>query len=414
MPSIGERDAHEPAIRLMGWPLVATLGITQIIGYGTVFYSFSPLMHPLENALGASKSTVVGAFSLALLTAAIFAVFAGKMIDGGRGRSVMATGSAAAGILLMALAYVETVQGLYLVYLGLGVCMAAILYEPAFAVLTQAFGANARRAITNLTLIAGFSSTVFWPLTQYLIDGLGWRGAVLALAGMNLLICVPLHLFVLPKGTAHHPAVRPVLAESSQMPGLSQALRMPVFYLFAGALVSNGLIFATMSVHMIPILAAKGLSPLAAAGFAAMVGPMQVTGRLLELTIGRRFAIARVGLVALAAMPVALLVLLAAGMDSWDIALFAALYGASNGIFTIVRGALPAELFGREHYGAINGALSAPYLLSHALGPSLAAMLWTTLGNNYDRVVAVLVIVAITGVFLYWTATRQRRVNYGS
>jgi len=242
---------------------------------------------------------------------------------------------------------------------------------------------------------------VFWPLSQFLIDSLGWRGAVLSLAGMNVLVCVPLHLFVLPRARLHHVRDRSLPAQ-----GLSEALRQPVFYLFAGALVCNGLIFATMSVHIIPILEAKGLSPLAAAGLAAMIGPMQVAGRVLELTIGRRYPIARVGLVALAAMPVALLLLLAATMDYWILALFAALYGASNGVFTIVRGAMPADLFGREHYGAINGALSAPYLLSHALGPSLAALLWTSLGNNYDRVVAVLVVVALAGVVLYRAAIK--------
>lgn len=386
-----------------GWALIATLGVTQIIGYGSVFYSFSPLMRHLEQALGASKSGVVGAFSLALLTAALCAVVVGRLIDRGRGRYVMTGGSAAAGVLLVALAYVETLQGLYLVYIGLGVAMAAILYEPAFAVLTQAFGAGARRAITNLTLIAGFASTIFWPLCQLLIESLGWRGALLALAGMNVLVCVPLHLFVLPRGVPRRDVDRSLPTQ-----GLQEALRQPVFYLFAGALVCNGLIFATMSVHIIPILEAKGLSGLIAAGFAALIGPMQVTGRILELTIGRRYSIARVGLMALAAMPVALLLLFAATTQSWMIALFAGLYGASNGVFTIVRGAMPAELFGREHYGAINGALSAPYLLSHALGPSLAALLWAYLGNDYDRVVVVLGVVAAAGVFLYWATTKKR------
>lgn len=386
-----------------GWPLIATLGVTQIIGYGSVFYSFSPLMRPLEQALGASKSAIVGAFSLALLTAAVCAVFVGKLIDGGRGRYVMAAGSAVAGVLLVALAHVESLQRLYLIYFGLGVAMAAILYEPAFAVLTQAFGTGARRAITNLTLIAGFSSTIFWPLSQVLIDAFGWRGAVLALAGMNALICVPLHLFVLPGRAPNRVRDRSLTSQ-----GLREALRRPVFHLFAGALVCNGLIFATMSVHIIPILEAKGVSALVAAGFAALIGPMQVTGRILEITIGRRYSLARVGLVALTAMPVALWMLLAATTQSWMIALFAGLYGASNGVFTIVRGAMPAELFGHRHYGAINGALSAPYLLSHALGPALAALLWTSLGNNYDRVVAVLGVVAVAGVVLYWAATKQR------
>ena len=160
---------------------------------------------------------------------------------------------------------------------------------------------------------------------------------------------------------------------------------------------------------MIPILEAKGLTALGAAMLASLIGPMQVAGRVFEFTIGRRYPIAGVGLIALCAMPVALLLLLAAGTGSWMMALFAALYGASNGVFTIVRGALPAELFGREHYGAINGALAAPYLVSHALGPSVAALAWTAFGGNYDRVVLAPALVSAAGILLYGAAMRGHR-----
>jgi len=391
-----------------GWPLIATLGITQIIGYGSVFYSFSPLMRPLQETLGAGKSTVVGAFSLALLVAAGCAVFAGKAIDRSGGRRVMAYGSILAGLSLAGLAQVDGVFGLYIAYVGLGVSMAAILYEPAFAVLTQAFGASARRAITALTLIAGFASTVFWPLTQYLIGSLGWRNAVLVLAIFNLAICLPLHLGALPP-VSSKPGMGPGEPSDNESQSLNQALRTPAFYFFAGTLVCNGLIFAAMSVHMIPVLESKGLSAIGAAALAALVGPMQVTGRVLEVTIGRRFPMARVGLVALSAMPVALLLLWAAHADNWMLAAAAMIYGASNGVFTIVRGAMPAELFGRAHYGAINGALSAPYLISHAGGPFLVAILWGLLGQDYGRVILFLVLVAVSGATLFAFAGRRVR-----
>jgi hypothetical protein len=303
-----------------------------------------------------------------------------------------------AGLLLLALSRVQSLGALYLVYAGLGACMAAILYEPAFAMLVRAFGADARRAITRLTLIAGFSSTVFWPLSQTLIEALGWRGAVSVLGAMNLAICVPLHVFALPADVA---SAMPPRKDRT----LGHALRLPSFYLFAGTLMCNGLVFSAMSAHMIPILETRGLSALAAAGIAAIVGPMQVAGRLLEMTVGRRFPMARVGVAALGAMPLAMLVLWAASAGHWTIFLFAGLYGASNGVFTIVRGALPAELFGREHYGAINGALSAPYLLSHAIGPALVALLWSAMGASYDRVLLVLAGIAMAGTVLCGMAT---------
>jgi MFS family permease len=325
----------------------------------------------------------------------------------------MAAGSALAGLSLAGLAHVETLPGLYLAYAGLGISMAAILYEPAFAVLTQAFGPNVRRAITALTLIAGFASTIFWPLTQYLIDSLGWRDAVLVLAALNLAVCFPLHLAALPPVERRRGSPGTDAADERAL-GLQQALRSPGFYLFAGTLVCNGLIFATMSVHMIPVLEAKGLSAIGAATLAALVGPMQVAGRVLEVTVGRRFPIARVGLVALWAMPIALLLLLAAGTGSWLLAAFAMIYGASNGVFTIVRGAMPVELFGRAHYGAINGALSAPYLVSHALGPTLAALLWTAFGGDYDGVVAVLAAVAVLGALLFLATSKSARSRGGA
>jgi MFS family permease len=391
-----------------GWPLVAALGITQIIGYGSVFYSFSPLMHPLQASLSAGKGAVVGAFSLALFFAAASAVWIGRTIDRHGGRYVMAGGSAAAGILLFALSRVETLPGLYAVYAGLGVSMSATLYEPAFAVLTRAFGAGARRAITALTLIAGFASTIFWPLTQYLIDRLGWHDALLVLGFLNLVVCVPLHLAFLSGGALAPASVATAEAMSARSNSLEEALRSPVFYCFAGALVCNGLIFSTMSVHILPVLAAKGLTPLQAAAVAALIGPMQVAGRIVEVTVGRAYAVARVGRIALSAMPVALLLLLAGHAGSWALAAFAILYGASNGVFTIVRGAMPAELFGRENYGAINGALSAPYLLSHASGPFLAAILWGFAGESYDAVILGLALVAVIGVLLFVAATRNR------
>jgi len=407
-------DCHASRTRYAGevtgvhaarWPLIATLGITQVVGYGTVFYSFSPLMQPLQQSLSASKGVVVGAFSFALLLGALCAVFIGKMIDKHGGRHVMALGSAAAGVLLVALARVETVQALYLVYAGLGACMAAILYEPAFAVLTQAFGTNARRAITALTLIAGFASTIFWPLSQYLIGALGWREAVAVLGVLNIVVCVPLHLLVLPGSPNRNPGVLASVAQRGH--SLGEALRSPSFYLFAGAMICNGLIFATMSVHIIPILESKGVTPLQAAGVAALIGPMQVAGRVLEVTVGKGLPIARVGIISLSAMPVALLILLAGSAGSWMLVAFAVLYGSSNGVFTIVRGAMPAELFGREHYGAINGALTAPYLFSHASGPILAALVWTIAGGSYSAVLVTLATIALMGLGLFATVSRN-------
>jgi MFS family permease len=385
------------------WHVILALGITQIVGYGSVFYSFSLLMEPLQQALFSSKSTIVGAFSTALLVSGICATFIGRTIDRIGGRVVMAAGSSVAAILLSALSRVSSVMELYVLYAGLGVAMAAILYEPAFAVLTQIFGPEYRRAISALTLLGGLASSVFWPLTQQLILHFGWRNALLILAACNAMVCVPVHLLMLPKKPAGKSAAKAVAGVVSK--SLKEVLREPTFYWLGAALVANGLIFTSMAVHMMPILQSKGLSAAAAAGIGALLGPMQVTGRILELTVGKRYSILGIGRLAFCLVPIALLIF-AVATQTWLLVAFVLCYGLSNGVITIVRGAVPAELFGRDHYGAVAGALATPNMLAQAFGPFLASLLWMATGGNYDRTLITLAVIAFAGVGFFIVATR--------
>jgi len=364
-------------------------------------------MEPLQSALGASKSVTVGAFSVALVIAGLCATHIGSTIDRIGGRMVMITGSIAAGILLFLLSHVESIVGLYAIYTGIGASMAAILYEPAFAVLTRLFRSNARRAITALTLIAGFASTVFWPLTQVLITHFGWRETLVILGVLNLLVCVPLHVRFLPGRSARQP-VLPTATGTRDSKSLREVLREPAFYFLGGAFVSNGLLFAALSVHMLPMMQSKGLTPAAAALVGALVGPMQVAGRILELTAGQRFPIARVGLLAMSVLPVALLVFAVSGMHAWPLVVFALMYGLSNGVVTIVRGAMPAQLFGHEHYGAVSGALAVPQMFALASGPFIVSLLWMATGG-YDQVLLVLAGITALGLASFYAALRAHR-----
>jgi hypothetical protein len=202
----------------------------------------------------------------------------------------------------------------------LGVAAAMLLYEPAFAVIYASFESNARKAITALTLVAGFASTVFWPLTQALVSGLGWRHTLLALGIMNLAICLPLHTALLPPRGAQRArrdvARTPYLA-SKESRALGEILRRRSFWLLTFAFTANILAFSALSVHLIPLLQEKGFAPMHAVWLAAAVGPMQVTGRLIELTVGRRFSPKSVGLVALALLPFALVALMFASSKLW-------------------------------------------------------------------------------------------------
>jgi len=384
---------------------VAALGIAQIVSWGSLYYAFSFLIAPLMEASGADKPTVFAAFSLGLLVSGLLSAPVGALIDRRGGRGVMTAGSLAGAILLALLSRVESVAALYAVWAGLGAVMAATLYDPAFAVITRLFSTSYRRAITALTLFGGFASTVFWPLTQFLIAAIGWRDALLVLAALNLVVCVPVHWRVLPPGGG----ARTRAAVPAGTGAFRTALRTPVFYLLTIAFTGNALVFSATQVHLMSMLQAKQLSAASAALVGAMIGPMQVTGRVLEFAFASRLSASTVGILAMAFLPIALWLLSIAGVQWPLLVAFAVVYGIGNGAMTIVRGAIPAELFGRDAYGAINGAMAAPVTVAKAAGPLVAALLFAWL-DGYDATVLVLIGIGAvsTAVFVLSTKARSR------
>src|SRR5215475_548680 len=204
-----ERRLGWHTLRQNPWVMVWTMAIAQIISWGTLFYSFSLFVVPMEESLGWSRPLLNGALSLGLLSTGVVAFPVGAWIDRHGGRSVMTLGSLLGGLLLFAWAQVETPWAFYLIWALIGASLAGVLYEPAFAVLTATFGPDARRAITALTLVGGFASTVFMPLTQLLIATVGWRQALLVLGGLNLAVCLPLHALFVPARLAPPPPKAP-------------------------------------------------------------------------------------------------------------------------------------------------------------------------------------------------------------
>lgn len=360
-----------PATTGRPWATVAALGLAQIISWGSFYYAFALLLAPLGARLQAEPAGVVGAFSLALLVTGLLSAPAGAWIDRHGGRGLMTAGSLAGALLLALLSQVQSLPQLYLVWAGLGAVMAATLYDPAFAVLARLFRQGPRKAITVLTLFGGFASTVFWPLTQALIAGLGWQTALWVLAALNLLVCAPLHALFLPAGGTATVHARTAPARG----GLATLLRQPSFAWLCAAFTANTLVFSALAVHLIGLLGTRGLTPAQAAWVGACIGPMQVLGRLLEYLFLVRWRPSRLGALSLWLLPVSLGALLASQGLSPLLALFALCYGAGNGMMTIVRGALPSELYGRLGYGLVNGALATPVLLAKAGGPLGAALL---------------------------------------
>ncbi|SNT00562.1 Predicted arabinose efflux permease, MFS family [Noviherbaspirillum humi] len=349
--------------------LIAILAFTQIASWGSAYYAFAILAPVMQPDLGISTEIIFGAFSWSLLVAGLCATPAGMLIDRIGGRRVMPAGSlcAAAGFLLLGLAHSAMMY--VLAWTLIGMAMAGTLYEAAFATINGVVMQNPRRCISILTLFGGLASTVFWPLTLALIDWLGWRNACLAYAGMHFLLCLPLHL-MLPRPLRRLPA----LDVAGNDYTLKQAIRHPAFWHLAFAFAANSFIFSAMSVHLIPLLRDFGHPLALVVGLAALIGPMQVLARLLEMGAARHTRPQMVGIVTFSLLPAALLMLLSAGGLRIAVVAFCILYGLSNGILTIVRGTVPQALFGRENYGAISGALAAPALIAKAAGPLAVAL----------------------------------------
>lgn len=381
---------------------IAILALTQVISWGTLYYAFAIVAHDIERTLGLSPQLVFGAFSWCLLVAGLVSTPAGILIDRHGGRLVMAAGSLLCGTGFILLSRAQSALGYVLAWTVLGLAMSAVLYEAAFATLIHRFGAASRRPITTLTLFGGFASTVFWPLTLVVSARVGWRDTFWYYGLLQLLLCLPLHLLL--EGGAGAAGAR--VKDSADLT-LRQALRHPAFWTLAFAFACNSFIFSGLSVHLIPILHGFGHPMQTVVLMAALIGPLQVAGRIGEMALGDRVAPQTVGKLCFAALPGALLALLFFGRAQVAIALFCALYGLSNGILTIVRGTVPQLLFGARNYGAISGALAGPSLLAKAAGP-LAIASVIGLHGGPQVLFGMLLAVSLASLALFIMAVRTR------
>jgi predicted MFS family arabinose efflux permease len=369
----------------MPWRIVSALSITHLISYGTLFYAFALLIEPMERDLGWSKTALTAAFSLALVSSAFFAVPVGRWIDRGYGRAVMTGGSVLAALLLLVWAYTESYTVFLLVWLGLGAATSAVFYEAGFAVLALNLGLLARRGITIITLVAGFASTVFIPLLHMLIDNFGWRDTILVMAALNFGICAVLHACGIPAAPERHKLKNEHHSVIVSASNPRRVLANPAFWLFVITSILQGMISTGIPVHLIPIFLERGFSIDAAVAAYTMIGPAQVAARFLTGFGERAMSLRGIGVATMALSALAFLALPFIPAGSWLILGFAALYGASNGMLTIVRALLPPELFGRENYGAIQGMIAMPVRIAMAAAPFAFGALWAWRGS-YDAV----------------------------
>ncbi len=381
--------------------IISALGVVMIFTWGSSYYLMTVLAAPVAADTGWSLNAITGALSAGLLTAALISPRVGRMIARWGGRPVLAAGIVALALGLVLLAAAQALWVFWLGWLCLGLGMAATLYDPAFATLGRIYGAEARSAITVLTLWGGFASTVCWPLSALMLEAWGWRGVALAYAGLHLSLTLPLVWYVLPQEQATAPPARtgPVTDAARLSP---QEIRQ--IALMAALLVVNGLIVVNISIWLFTLLQAQGISLGQAVALGALIGPAQVGARLIEMAGRERHhpiwtMIGSTGAIALG------LGLMALGLPLPALALI--LYGGGNGLFSIARGSLPLALFGPERYPVLMGQLARPALMAQAVAPMAGAAAISTLGEA--ATVQVLAVLGMANLALTWGLWYSRR-----
>jgi predicted MFS family arabinose efflux permease len=380
------------------WLVVAALGVQQVLAWGATYYLLSVLTPAIAADTGWQLPLVVGALSGALLAGAGVAPLVGRWIARHGGRNVLCMGSAiiAAGLALVAVAPVLWV---YLAaWLLIGVGMACALYDPAFSTLAQLYGSDARRSITALTLIGGFSITVCWPASGLLLAHFGWRGTAAAYALANLAICLPLIRLGLPDPPR---APLPPGRAALQLAGRERLM----FRLLALLQTLSGGATTMVSIHLLTMLQAIGLSTAQAVALGAMIGPSQVASRLVEMAGGGRHHPVWTLLAALAFSCTGLWLLAATGAPA---AVALCLFGAGAGLMSIARGAVPLALFGPERYPAVMGRLARPSMIAQASAPLGGGVLLSAIGAPAMLLAIALALTCALGLVAALMALRPR------
>ncbi len=356
--------------------VIAFLGIGQILVWGSSYYLPTVLAKPVSDDTGWPMTWVVGALSAGLLVSGLVSPRVGHLVERHGGRPVLAASAIllAIGLLIQGLA--PNIGVFVLAWLVIGFAMGAGLYDPAFSTLTRLYGDQARSAITSLTLWGGFASTVCWPLTAFLVERVGWRGASLAYVGIMLLIVLPMYWFGLPREALHVP-----LAKAPAAPVSARAKRENRYFLLmlATNFTIASVVMTIIAVHLIAMMQDRGFSLAAAVSLGMLIGPSQVGARVLEAAFGRKVHPIWSLLVCSAAVAIGLATLLG---SAELVVLGLILYGGGNGLRSIARGTVPLAMFGREGYAVLMGWLALPVLVAQAFSPTVGDLMIQALGTT--------------------------------
>jgi MFS family permease len=391
-------------------PFSFWLSLPQLITWGSVFYTFSLLMTPLEAELGMTRVESSLAFSMALLAEGLMAYGVGRWIDSGRERWVMTLGSLWIGVGLVGHSFVTTVAGFYAAWIWLGLGTAATFYTPAFAVVTRRFPQDFRRAIITLTFLGGLASTVFIPLFAWWMELWGWRQALWALAALQFLICAPLHAWLLhgaPR-TVREPSA---LADMPPLTSVREHLRHAPFWLLALFMVLMMSVTSALPAHMIALLQESGLSPAWVIAIPAAIGVIQVLGRLVLFVFERYWDVHAANRWIPTLIPAGVLALLIGGLSPLASLVFVLLYGLGNGMNTIVKGTAMAQYVSRVHVGRLNGLLGLPIALARAAAPLTLGLLWSP-QHGYTLALWWLLLASLLGTAALWAAQSYARTAH--
>ena len=403
-----------------GWVIVATLALTETVSWGILYYAFSVFLVPMREALGWSEAVLTGAYSLALLVSGIAAPFVGRWIDRRGPRWLMTAGSLLGVALVLAWSQVGQVLTWYLIWAGIGLAMSATLYDPAFTAVTAWFERDRSKAFLLVTIAAGFASTIFLPLTAWLVSDRGWRAALIALAGILFLFTVlphaiflrrrPEDLGLLPDGDTARDD--PAGATGLRIPTgaeLREALRDPAFWWLAVGFALETFSSVAVGVYLISYLTDRGDGVRFAAFATGLIGAAQVAARILATVLGRRVSqVALTGFV-FALQAVALMVLLEWQANA-GVLLAVLMLGMGRGVVTLMRAGLVAEFYGRRNFGSINGSLALILNGARALAPIGAGIAYVVLGG-YRPVFWGLAAISLLGALMMVGVSRTDRAR---
>ncbi|MEM7464596.1 MAG: MFS transporter [Pseudomonadota bacterium] len=383
-------------------PAIYILAVGQTLSWASIYYVFPALLLRWEQDLGWSKADLTAAIMLAVLVSAMASPLTGRIIDKGQGALLVAGSAIAGGVGLILLAHVVELWQFYAAWLILGLAMAGCLYEPCFALVTRSRGKDAKPAIILITLVAGFASTISYPVFYTLSENMGWRNALLVGAATMFVVVAPLLWLGVRKLEAG--AKEQIKAKAAAEPS-RKFLRYPAFWCLGLGFTCLAIAHGAALHHLLLILDERGLSEELAVLAASFIGPMQVAGRIAMMSSERFTSHHGLALAAFGAMAVSMISLLMSGSSPAFVSGFVILFGSSYGIVSILRPVLARDILGEADFGAKSGALAMPYLAGSALAPFLGSLIWNW--GGYDLMLSTLIAVLMIGAILYSFAHRM-------